>query len=218
LSSHGPQGLLYVEMDCPAEMEEEFHAWYNTEHIPERLGIKGFLHACRYAALVGAPRWLATYAVESSSVLESPEYMSHYGDFQTPWTKRVTSVVQVYRRTYEAAWGSARSSNAETDGSARGLLAVRYGSSADDLSGVNAWHDSEFAPRLLQLPGVLSARRLRCTDPSSGEECLALYELNDPWATQDPAFVQAWTTGWDVTRSTLSLYNRILYILILDGR
>ena len=109
------QALLYVEMDCPPEMEEEFHTWYNTEHLPERLGFPGFLQARRYAALIGRPRWLATYELRDPSVLESPEYLSHYGDFQSPWTKRVTSVVEVHRRTFEVAWTSLPNSKREVD-------------------------------------------------------------------------------------------------------
>jgi hypothetical protein len=30
-------GLLWVWVDVPADMEEEFNRWYNEEHIPELL-------------------------------------------------------------------------------------------------------------------------------------------------------------------------------------
>jgi len=53
--------LLYVEVECPAELEQEFHAWYNLEHVPERLGIPGFLDGRRYAALEVGPRCLTAY-------------------------------------------------------------------------------------------------------------------------------------------------------------
>ena len=45
------EGLLYVEVECPPDLEAEFHAWYNLEHIPERLRIPGFVTGHRYAAL-----------------------------------------------------------------------------------------------------------------------------------------------------------------------
>ena len=32
-------GLLMVYCEVPAKHEEEFNAWYNEEHIPERLSI-----------------------------------------------------------------------------------------------------------------------------------------------------------------------------------
>ncbi len=218
MSSSGPRGLLYVEMDCPPELEEEFHAWYNTEHLPERLGFPGFIRASRYGALIGAPRWLATYELESVAALETAEYMAHYGDFQSPWTKRVTSLVQVHRRVYEAAWSGTASREPGADGAAQGLLAVRYTASPERLSKINVWHDTEYAPGLLHLPGVLSARRLRNTEPASDGECLALYELGSPWVTQSLEFIQAWKAGWETKRSALSEFHRIVYIRIDDGR
>ena len=69
-----PEGLLYVEVDCPPALESELHAWYNLEHVPERLRIPGFASARRYAALEGSPRWLAVYELANTAVLESPEY------------------------------------------------------------------------------------------------------------------------------------------------
>ena len=38
-------GLLMVYCEVPAKHEEEFNAWYNEEHIPERLSIPGVLSA-----------------------------------------------------------------------------------------------------------------------------------------------------------------------------
>jgi hypothetical protein len=73
------KGLLYVEADCPPELENEFHAWYNLEHVPERLKIPGFVSARRYGALEGAPRWLAVYELTSVAALESLEYRKWLG-------------------------------------------------------------------------------------------------------------------------------------------
>ncbi len=32
-------GLLLTMTEPPPQMEEEFNAWYDTEHLPERLSI-----------------------------------------------------------------------------------------------------------------------------------------------------------------------------------
>ena len=37
-------GLLMVYSEVPERHEEEYNAWYDTEHIPERLSIPGVLH------------------------------------------------------------------------------------------------------------------------------------------------------------------------------
>ena len=37
--------LFLVAHDIPPQREEEFTAWYNTEHVPAMLGVPGFLTA-----------------------------------------------------------------------------------------------------------------------------------------------------------------------------
>ena len=42
------KGILIAAMDFSACREDEFHDWYDLEHVPERLGIPGFLNAERW--------------------------------------------------------------------------------------------------------------------------------------------------------------------------
>ena len=97
-------GLLLVMMQPPTAMEEDFTAWYQTEHVPERAAVPGFQTALRYICLTGYPRYLAIYDLDSLAALESPEYMAVSGDHFSPWTKRITSRVQVIRITAEQAY------------------------------------------------------------------------------------------------------------------
>ena len=43
-----PMGLLGGGFDFSQVAEDEFNDWYDTEHIPERLRIKGFINAVRW--------------------------------------------------------------------------------------------------------------------------------------------------------------------------
>jgi hypothetical protein len=90
-------GLLLVLMQPPSALEEEFTAWYDTEHVPERAALPGFKTALRYVTLSGYPRYMAIYDLDSVETLDSPEYQAVSGPNFSPWTKRVTSRVQVYR-------------------------------------------------------------------------------------------------------------------------
>lgn len=90
-------GLLMVMMEPPAVMEEEFHAWYDTEHLPERVVLPGFQSGMRFVCLDGYPRYMALYDLDSEAVLESRDYLAISGDNFSPWTKRVTSRMPVYR-------------------------------------------------------------------------------------------------------------------------
>ena len=91
------KGFLLVLMQPPPALEEEFNAWYDTEHIPERLSVPGFETALRYVCTDGAPRYLAMYDLASPGVLDSPAYLKVGFDNASPWTKRVTSRVRIYR-------------------------------------------------------------------------------------------------------------------------
>lgn len=84
-----PYGMLLAMMQPSASMEEEFHDWYDTEHIPERAAIDGFLTAQRFVCLDGFPRYVAVYDLTHLGVLKEPGYVALSGDKFSPWSKRV---------------------------------------------------------------------------------------------------------------------------------
>lgn len=90
-------GLLMVMMQPPAVMEEEFNAWYDTEHVPERRVLPGFQSGLRFVCVDGYPRYMTLYDLDREDVLHSPEYLAISVDRFSPWTKRVTSHMPVYR-------------------------------------------------------------------------------------------------------------------------
>jgi hypothetical protein len=91
-------GFLLVLMQPPANLEEEFNAWYDTEHVPERLAVPGVLTAIRFSSVTATiPTYLAIYDLESERVLDSEAYLRVAGDNSSPWTKRVTGRTNVYR-------------------------------------------------------------------------------------------------------------------------
>jgi hypothetical protein len=91
------KGFLLVMMHAPAAFEEEFNAWYDTEHLPERLAVPGFETALRYVCLIGHPRYLAMYDLARPEVLSTPEYLRVAFENSSPWTRRVLQRVRVYR-------------------------------------------------------------------------------------------------------------------------
>jgi hypothetical protein len=93
------RGLLLTMTEPPACMEEEFNAWYDTEHLPERLSIPGFRSARRWVAECkpGEGKYLATYELESPAVLLSPHYLAFF-EKPSPWTQRCLAKAVVFRR------------------------------------------------------------------------------------------------------------------------
>jgi len=93
------RGLLLTMTEPPAPMEEEFNAWYDTEHLPERLAIPGFRSARRWVADVapGEGKYLATYELDSLEILNSPAYLARFQN-PTPWSKRCLGKTAVFKR------------------------------------------------------------------------------------------------------------------------
>jgi hypothetical protein len=93
------RGLLLTMTEPPPEMEEEFNAWYDDEHLAERLAIPGFQTAKRWVANVapGQGKYLGTYELDSPAVLQSKPYLDRFNN-QTPWSKRCLGKCVAFRR------------------------------------------------------------------------------------------------------------------------
>jgi hypothetical protein len=93
------RGLLLTITEPPPAMEEEFNAWYDTEHLAERLAIPGFRSTRRWTldGASGAGKYLTTYELDSAAVLESPAYLARYHN-QTPWSRRCLAKTVVFKR------------------------------------------------------------------------------------------------------------------------
>lgn len=93
------RGLLLTLTEPPAAMEEEFNAWYDQEHLAERLAIPGFRSATRWVADVppGQGKYLATYELDSLQVLFSGAYLERFHN-QTPWSRRCLGKAAVFKR------------------------------------------------------------------------------------------------------------------------
>jgi hypothetical protein len=93
-----PKALLLVTMEPSAADEQEFQDWYDTEHVPERAAIPGFLSAQRYVCVQGWPRYVAFYDLAYHEVLNEPGYLAVSGDRFSPWSKRILArVTGLYR-------------------------------------------------------------------------------------------------------------------------
>ena len=88
------RGLLLTLTEPPPAMEEEFNAWYDEEHLPERLAIPGFRSARRW---ISDRTYLATYELDSPDVLQSAAYLARYQN-QTPWSKRCLGKTVAFKR------------------------------------------------------------------------------------------------------------------------
>jgi hypothetical protein len=65
------KGALIAAMDFSNVDAAEFNDWYDTEHIPERQRVPGFLTLQRWIGVDNQRQSVATYDLESLAVLRT---------------------------------------------------------------------------------------------------------------------------------------------------
>lgn len=81
--------VLIALLDVDDAHLEEFHAWYDTEHVPMRQDA-GIERIRRWERRGGTlPRFLATYEVPRQDVLTAGPYAAMKARGDTPWTTRI---------------------------------------------------------------------------------------------------------------------------------
>src|SRR5579864_3644133 len=78
-------GAVAIWNDIAPEGRAIFYAWHGVEHVPERVGIPGFLRGRRYVAIHGNPEYFTLYETESPQVLTGQDYANRLNR-PTPWT------------------------------------------------------------------------------------------------------------------------------------
>ena len=78
-------GFMGFWADIDAEYELRYQEWHNCEHMPERVGIPGFIEGRRYRGVHGSPRFFMCYVTDGPEVLGSPAYLAALNR-PTPWT------------------------------------------------------------------------------------------------------------------------------------
>lgn len=92
-----PAAFRYVvETDVLPGMEDEFNAWYDTEHMPGLAAVPGTVRAQRFVVADGSPRYHACYDLETIDTLDSPPWLAVRG---TAWSSRVRPAFRHTRRT-----------------------------------------------------------------------------------------------------------------------
>lgn len=137
-------GILALWNNCAPGHEPDYEAWYQGEHLPERLAVPGILRGRRYEALAGAPHYFTYYETVSPDVFVSDAYLERVEN-PTPMTRKIMSGIfidmsrTVCRRV--ACHGDMRGGVAVTarlveEGLAHGTLAENLEALAAGLAGL----------------------------------------------------------------------------------
>jgi hypothetical protein len=182
------KGVLIAAMDFSKVAEDEFNDWYDTEHIPERQRVPGFLTWQRWIGADNPKHSVATYDLETVSVLQGPGYRAIGGENLSPWSKRLTARTQ---RILRFEGDQVLPGDKTAPDGAGGLLLVGMTPEPAVETAFNAWYDTEHIPALARVPGVLSARRFRIAPGGNGPKYVALYHLDSPAVVDGTEWKQA---------------------------
>ena len=185
------KGILIAAMNMAGAAEDEFHDWYDTEHLPERERLPGFLVCRRWLGATDPKISVATYDLDAVGVLQSPAYRAIAGDNLSPWSQRVTARVErLMRFEGEQLLPGDLLPPADAGGLLVNAMSVDPAAEAE----FNEWYDTEHVPMLAAVPGVLCARRFRAT--SANRRYVALYHLVSPDVQATAAWKRAADTEW----------------------
>jgi hypothetical protein len=184
-------GTLIAAMTIGHAAEDEFHDWYDTEHLPERQRVPGFVVCERWIGADDRRVSVATYDLTSVDVLDSPAYLAVAGENLSPWSKRITSRAERLMR-FEGEQILPGDALPPRDAGALLLNAMNIVPALE--AEFNDWYDKEHIPALSAVPGVLSARRFR--GRSGNRKYVALYHLTTPDVVESAEWKEARESDW----------------------
>jgi hypothetical protein len=184
------KGTLIAAMKIGRAAEDEFHDWYDTEHLPERQRVPGFLLCQRWLGAGDRTVSVATYDLEALAVLAGPAYRAIGGDNLSPWSKRVTARVE---RLMRFEGDQILPGDQLPPTTAGGLLLNAMNIAPEVEAEFNEWYDKEHIPALAAVPGVLCARRFRGT---GNRKYVALYHLATPEVVESADWKRARESEW----------------------
>ena len=188
-----PKGLLFASFDFSTTHADEFHDWYDLEHIPERLRVPGFINAERWIGDENPKIAVATYDLDTVGVLHSAPYYAIGGANGSVWTKRITAIAHRILR-YEGE--QLVPGDATAPAGAGALLVASMNVDPTAEHEFNEWYNAEHLPQLAAVPGVLCARRYASTASDRERQYLALYHMTGPEVPRSDAWTKAADTEW----------------------
>ncbi len=191
----------------PLAHDDEFNAWYNTEHLAQIGSVPGVLTARRYRAREGYPAWyMALYELRAPTVYDSDEFRS-VREAPTPWTHRIAGL---YGADRDVSVGRVLLCIGDPPASAPYVFVARM--DVDDAveADFNAWYSNEHVPLLAAVPGCLRVRR--CVAHHGAPKYTTVYELASPDVLDSVEWMTAREHGRTVAmRAVMRNVSKVMY-------
>ena len=147
--------------DVPPEVRRKWEDWHTHEHMPERLGIPGFLRGTRWIALSGEPSYFVLYEAAKLTAVTAGAYVERLNN-PTPWSRKMMphhrNMVRSLCRVRASVGG----------GVAHTVATIRF-SPAPGAKSMAKWLAGDALPALLERKGLTGAHLLE-SQPMPGAQ------------------------------------------------
>ena len=166
--------LFVITSPDPDVTEEQYHDWYDGEHLPRRLTVPGITSALRFKASDDR-KWLAYYDMDSLDVLKSKEYAA-LKEKASDNEKTIIPKVNMDRRVYKLITTSGKQSATPP----KTLLAVEMTPYPSHEKEFHHWYDTHYIPTMADIDGWCRSRRFELVEPLDSVQCkyLTLHEFD----------------------------------------
>jgi len=179
MSLHG-LGVVAIWHDLLPQAKANFYEWHNREHMPERVGIPGFLRGRRYIAVHGTPEYFNLYEALSPEVLSGQDYMQRLNS-PTPWTREVVASFRGVARSI------CRVLYSGGVGQGAVMVTVRFAVESSAETEVTRLLRQEALPRACDMAVIVGAHLCRADEAGSRVETAEKKARND--ATEVPSWI-----------------------------
>ena len=199
-------GVIFAWATPKEGHEQDFHDWYDNEHIPSRLSLTGIDGARRYvnAEPGETARFAVRYDVSDIAVFDSAEFKELRTNPSDETRKVVENSVDFDRFVGEEIISQGNTWHPIDDTLS---YVVTFGVPEDYWNEFEAWYATEHLPIMLQEPLWAGCQIYRCIDHDRGSGApgtatqdswthVAFHSLRSMDAMQSPARERARSTAW----------------------
>ena len=155
------QGAVAIWHDIAPEGRDTFYAWHGHEHMPERVGIPGFLRGRRYIGVGARLEFFNLYETVDVQVSQGKDYAERLNN-PTPWT---LAAVKHFRSVSRSI---CRVGASHGNGQGGLLATLRYDVPDGHADTHLAALSQRFLPALAAMPGMAGAHLLVADAQASG--------------------------------------------------
>ncbi|MBT5264418.1 MAG: hypothetical protein HOL85_06290 [Rhodospirillaceae bacterium] len=157
------KGVAAIWHNVAPEFQADYNHWHCHEHVPERVGIPGFLRGRRYVAIEGEPEFFHFYETDGLDTLTSTAYLERLNN-PTEWTRRVGVNIKDNNRTLSQVATSIGI------GGGAAILTGRLQAAPGQDAALSNWLSNEVLPSLVGQPGIVAGHLLQGDHASSATE------------------------------------------------